>query len=85
MVAADWRRDERGELLYLFLGKDGLQRDAAGCGCIIRENTSLRFLALGIPSQNRQRELGLTITTNYILQGHLLLGKGGIDAHLVYL
>jgi hypothetical protein len=49
MIATDWRRDERGEQLYLFLGKDGLQRNAAGCGRIIRENTSLRFRALRVP------------------------------------
>jgi hypothetical protein len=42
-VAADRRRDERGEQLYLLLGKDGLQRDAASGCSIVGENPRLRL------------------------------------------
>ena len=42
-VAADRRRDERGEKLDLFLGKDRLQWDAACGGGVVGKNTRLRF------------------------------------------
>ena len=45
-VAADRRRDERGEELDLFLGKDRLQWDAACGGSIVGKNTRFRFHAL---------------------------------------
>jgi hypothetical protein len=44
-VAADRRRDERGEQLDFLLGKDGLQWDTAGGCSIIGENTRLRLRA----------------------------------------
>src|SRR5260221_3283858 len=37
-VAADRRRDERGEELDLFLGKDRLQWDAACGGSVVRKD-----------------------------------------------
>lgn len=54
-IAADWRWEERGEQLYLFLGKDRLQRDAACGGSIIGENTGLRFHASSIPLSSNRR------------------------------
>jgi hypothetical protein len=80
-IAADWRWEERGEQLYLFLGKDRLQRDAACGGSIIGENTSLRFRASSIPLSSPRRTR--TRAWSDVLQGYLLLGKGGIDPHLV--
>ena len=54
-VATNWRRDERGEQLYFFFGKDRLQRDAACGGSIIGENTSLRLHASRVPLPSTRR------------------------------
>ena len=42
-VAADRRRDERGEKLDVFLGKDRLKWDAACGGSVVGKNTRFRF------------------------------------------
>ena len=56
MATADGRGNERGEYLYLFFGKDGLQRDTAGSRGIIGENTCPCFRALRVPSHQRKSE-----------------------------
>jgi len=48
-VAADRGRDERGEKLDLFLGKDRLQWDAACGGSIVGKNARFRFHTWKIP------------------------------------
>ena len=81
-VAADWGRDESGEKLDLFLGKDRLQWDTACGGSIVGKNTRFRFHTCKVPLSSAPGVADGN-TENDVLHCYLLLGKGGIDPHLI--